>query len=565
MAEQIIETKKCKNCWINFDITNTDKEFYDKISPVFGWKKFAIPTPTLCPDCRQKRRLCFRNERKLYRRNCDASGKQIISVYSPDKPYKVYDHKIWRSDQWNPIDYGQEYDFSKTFFGQFDELMKKIPQIALINFGSENSDYCNRVESCKDDYLCFGAGNAQNCMYSYWLSSAQDIVDSCYCFNSSDIYAGIDCDKVTLSMYVKNCLDCSECVACYNCKWCTHCIGCTNQNNQSYMIFNTQYTKEEFYKKKESLTLDTLLHEFHKILIKTPRIQCDIVHSEQCTWDGIINGKNLINCFNVQWWENCKRVTASEEAYNSQDTSYAWWLPIGVEYCYELMWGQDYRHCLFSNTGVGLVHVLYSIDCKNSSHLFGCVWLHNKEYCILNKQYTKEEYEMVVWKIIEHMQTTKERWEFFPSSISPFGYNETVVQEYFPLTRDEALAQWYKRMDQEYPINIPENAQTVKAQDIPANIQDITDDILNKVIICEVSGRPFRIIKPELDFYRKHDIALPRKHPDIRHQERQGERSPRELHLRTCDHCGSAMVSIYSSEYVWRVYCETCYNKEMYG
>ncbi|MEI6775099.1 MAG: hypothetical protein WCL18_10440 [bacterium] len=49
------------------------------------------------------------------------------------------------------------------------------------------------------------------------------------------------------------------------------------------MIFNTQYTKEEFYKKKESLTLDTLLHEFHKILIKTPRIQCDIVHSEQCT------------------------------------------------------------------------------------------------------------------------------------------------------------------------------------------------------------------------------------------------------------------------------------------
>ncbi|MEI6775098.1 MAG: hypothetical protein WCL18_10435 [bacterium] len=105
-------------------------------------------------------------------------------------------------------------------------------------------------------------------------------------------------------------------------------------------------------------------------------------------------------------------------------------------------------------------------------------------------------------------------------------------------------------MDQEYPINIPENAQTVKAQDIPANIQDITDDILNKVIICEVSGRPFRIIKPELDFYRKHDIALPRKHPDIRHQERQGERSPRELHLRTCDHCGSAMVSIYSSEYV---------------
>ena len=564
MTERIVETKACKHCWDAFTITDKDVEFYDKISPIFWWKKYSIPTPTFCPDCRQQRRLSFRNERKLYRRNCDASGKQIISIYSPDKPYTVYDHKIRRSDQWNPIDYGQVYDFSKTFFGQFDELMKKIPQLALINFSSENSDYCNRVESCKNDYLCFGAGDAQNCMSSYWLSSSQDIVDSCYCYDSSNIYAGIDCDKVHLSMYVQNCLNCSECIACYNCKWCSHCIWCTNQNNQEYMVFNTQYTKEEFYNKKELLNLHTILDEFYKILIKTPRIQSDIVHSENCTWDGIINGKNLIDCFNVQWGENCKRVVASVEAYNSQDTSYAWWLPIGVEYCYELMWGQDYKHCLFSNTGVGMVNVLYSIDCKNSSYLFGCVWLHNKEYCILNKQYTKEEYELLVVKIIEHMQTTKERWEFFPSSISPFGYNETVVQEYFPLTRDEAIKQWYKRMDQEYPINVPENAQTMRAKDIPENIQYVTDDILNKVIICEITGKPFRIIKPELEFYRKHNLPLPHKHPDQRHLERMQLRNPRKIRERQCMNCWVNITTTYAPERQEIVYCEVCYNKEVY-
>lgn len=81
-------------------------------------------------------------------------------------------------------------------------------------------------------------------------------------------------------------------------------------------------------------------------------------------------------------------------------------------------------------------------------------------------------------------------------------------------------------MDQEYPINIPENAQTIKAQNLPEKIEDIADDILNKVILCEVTGKPFRIIKPELEFYRKHNLPLPRKHPDQRHLERMQLRNP---------------------------------------
>ena len=92
-------------------------------------------------------------------------------------------------------------------------------------------------------------------------------------------------------------------------------------------------------------------------------------------------------------------------------------------------------------------------------------------------------------------------------------------------------------MDQEYPINIPENAQTIKAQDIPVNIQDITDDILNKVIICGVTGKPFRIIKPELEFYRTHNLSVPHKCPDQRHLERIQSRNPRKLRDRQCNKC----------------------------
>ncbi|MDP2669631.1 MAG: hypothetical protein Q8O99_01100 [bacterium] len=38
--------------------------------------------------------------------------------------------------------------------------------------------------------------------------------------------------------------------------------------------------------------------------------------------------------------------------------------------------------------------------------MFGCSNLRNKQYCIFNKQYTQEEYEQLVPKIITHMQET---------------------------------------------------------------------------------------------------------------------------------------------------------------
>ncbi|USN57706.1 MAG: hypothetical protein H6767_04930 [Candidatus Peribacteria bacterium] len=103
--ETVVETKTCKHCSVNFDITDKDVEFYEKVSPSFGGKKYLIPSPTLCPDCRQQRRLSFRNERQLYKRQCDATGKPIVSIYSPDKPYTVYEQDFWWSDAWDALKY----------------------------------------------------------------------------------------------------------------------------------------------------------------------------------------------------------------------------------------------------------------------------------------------------------------------------------------------------------------------------------------------------------------------------------------------------------------------------
>ncbi|MCB9806324.1 hypothetical protein H6768_00150 [Candidatus Peribacteria bacterium] len=128
-GEKIIETKKCRLSGKEFFVTDKDIEFYDKVSPIFGGKKCAIPSPTLCSEERLKRRLGFRNERKLYKRKCDLTGKEIISIYSQDKPYSVYEQKAWWSDDWSPLDYGLNFDIERKFFDQMRDLMLTTPLI----------------------------------------------------------------------------------------------------------------------------------------------------------------------------------------------------------------------------------------------------------------------------------------------------------------------------------------------------------------------------------------------------------------------------------------------------
>lgn len=104
-GENIVETKKCRISGKEFFVTDRDKEYYDKKSPLFSGQKYPIPTPTLSPEERKRRRLTWRNERKLYHRKCDKTGNSLIAIYSPEKPYTVYDQKVWWSDDWNPVEY----------------------------------------------------------------------------------------------------------------------------------------------------------------------------------------------------------------------------------------------------------------------------------------------------------------------------------------------------------------------------------------------------------------------------------------------------------------------------
>ena len=160
------------------------------------------------------------------------------------------------------------------------------------------------------------------------------------------------------------------------------------------------------------------------------------------------------------------------------------------------------------------------------------------------------------------MRETGEWGEFFPMELSPFAYNETLAQEYFPLTQKEVLnSGWKWKENLNY---VAEVERIIQASKIPPKIEMINDKILNWAIQCDVSKKPFKIIKQELKFYRKNKLPFPRKHSDVRNSERMKLRNPRKLWSRNCPKCNAEIQTTYAPERPEIVYCEECYLKEVY-
>ncbi len=579
MQEKIIQTKTCKHCNIEFNITDKDLEFYKKVSPKFepspnlsqrerdNWNNnFLIPTPTICPDCRQQRRLAFRNERNLYKRKCDATGKNIISVYSPDKNLKVYSPEIWWSDKWNSLNYWKAFNFKKKLFEQIKPLMIETPNLGLYQLSCENSNYINSCSWCKNCYMSFNSDQCEDTIHSYTARNCSKCIDTWYCDRCEDSYELLECWKCFHVFYGFKNSRCSDSYYIYGCKNSSNCFMSSNQENKKYIIFNKQYTKEEYIIKiKELLQLWTKkLEEMFLKLIKQSINREKIGYSNKSvTWDNIFYSHNSYNSYDSNHLENCKHCNYLIQSKDCMDYQIFW---DNSHHIYEsvAVWNNCSRIC-FSQYCFTSSNLYYCYWVGNSSNCFACSNLRDAQYCILNKQYTKEEYNILAPKIIEKMKADWEWGEFFPTSLSPFGYNETVAQEYFPINSPlqrgarGGVFNWST-----YTPPKPNVEKVIPASKLPENITDIPDDILNWAIECEVTKKPFRIIPQELEFYRKHNIPVPRRHPDQRHLDRMKLRNPRKLFTRDCDKCWVSMQTTYSPEREEIVYCQTCYDKEVY-
>ena len=506
------ENRTCQNCKKYFTIEPDDFGFYEKI---------GVPAPTWCPECRLQRRMSWRNERNLYKKKNSASidSIEILSMYSPDSPYIIYDKEYWWSDKWDPLKYGQEYDFQKSFFEQFSELLKVTPLQALQLMNSEKSQYCNYIDYNKNCYLVFGTGFSENTRYSNKSSYSTDSQDLLGSTHNELCFDLIDCFGCFNLISSENCVSCMNSAFLYGCRNCNDCFGCANLVSKSYCFLNVQLKKEEYLEKVKSLNLgnniyrEKIKQKFEKeIRDKAIRRFANITQCTNCTGHNINKSKNSKHCFDIDHdAEDSKYAIHSLEIKDNYD--------VYGNYKSELAYEGVDNDIGMNNLGTITVYssnnCSYCFTCQASSNLFGCVGLRSKEYFILNKQYSKKEFLELKSKIIKQMNEKPflglnnriyKYGDFFPIEFSPWAYNETIAQEYFPLTKKEALNQGYKWKEKEernYQIDI-------QNKDILNDIKEVDDSIINKVIECEHKGtcneqctEAFKIIPDELKFYQR--------------------------------------------------------------
>lgn len=563
------EQRVCRQCGQGFSVGAEDRALLEKLSPVIGEKKYALPPPTLCFDCRLQRRLAFYNARSLYRRMCQRTNKPMVSVYSPGKPFTVYHKDAWYSDTWDPLAHGRAVDFSQPFFPQFRALMEQVPypNIAVLS-GNENSEYTNDNYKTKDSYLVFDGERAQNCYYGHTYTAIKDCVDFLHIMRCELCYECIHCYDCYALRYSRYCSNCSDSWFLRDCTGCKNCFGCANLRQKQYCIFNEQKTKEEYdafiarFESTKHSAIRAALNRAEELFRTYPVKALRGEKNEQCVGDNLNHCKDCYGCY---------------DSNEHRETRYCTDCLLSARDCMDVHIGGDNLELAYENCVVGararsligcyyvtegVENIFYSLWCSRSSNnLFGCIGLRHKQYCILNKQYTKEEYVRLAGKLVEHMQQTGEWGEFFPHSLSMFGYNETMAQTFFPLAREEVFKRGWQWCDEEAQVQA---IRSIPAARLPDDTGDVPDDVLEWAILCEVTGKPYKIIKQELEFYRSQGLPIPRRHPDQRHIDRFAMKNPYRLWSRTCAQCGKGIETTYSPDRPEIVFCETCYLKEVY-
>lgn len=462
----------CRQTGKIFKIPEEDLEFYRKIN---------VPVPTLCPEERERRRWAWRGK-NFYIKKCDKCLNRAMSWFQPEvNEIKTYCEYCFKSEKYDATEYGREFDFDKSFFEQFRNLMKVTPRHISNSTNNENSEYIICAHKNKNCYLVDEIDGSKDCYFGYNIQYCKDIIEGLYVRDSEIGYDLVKAEGCYAVFYSKTVFNCANSAFLLNCRSAKNCLFCCNLRNKQYHLFNKPVSKEEFEKKWKEIfdgSQETLgkNQKIFREFLKTQDIPKNvIINCEDCTGNYLSNCKNVKDSFCV---DNCRDCRYCSDIHYSRDC-----YDVNI-YEGELMYecthvGPKGYGQYFSQLGWFSHNIFYCIDLRSCRDCFGCIGLKKKQYCVFNKQYTKKDYFKLQERIIEHMRKTGEYGEFFPIEMSPYPYNITMAQRLFPLTKEEVIKRGLKWREE--------------------------DD-----------KKDFKLTEAEKRFYAKYGIPIPIKHPLLR-------------------------------------------------
>ena len=531
-------------------------------------KMLRVVPPNFCPTCRRMRRLVNMNMIRLFKRPCNAPehAENMISILPEECPFPVYDYVYFTSDEFDAFSFGIPYTPNITPLQTLFSLRKKFPMPSFLNRdpGSINSDYSNGGRNNKNCYYTMGCYDAEDVWYSNLAFKSRQVMDSRSVNNSEFVYSSLFSDHLYKTSFVYFSSNVSDSIFLFDCKNCTNCFGCVNLRNKKYCVFNEQYSKEDYEAFIASIsplsidTLSTCKEKFWELVKQHPMNASHNIGSTNVAGTGITNSRNAFDVVDAIDSEHIRHVDGALAHKDSMDFLFSG--------------GNSSKLYGTVNVGSQSSDVRFSISCKfctnsefifNSKNLdncFMCFGLQNKSYCILNAQYEPEEY----FKLVDEIKSTMIKngeYDGLGLEFSAQAYNFSMAQISYPLS-DATIVKLGGYIAKEPETNVG-NTPVLAGATVPQTILQVDDAILEHAIACTVTGRPFRIVKSELEFLQRMNLPLPTTHPAVR-MEGQFRLSPNgKKYEATCAKCKKDIYSMFNPEENFILYCEQCYKQEV--
>ena len=546
------QIKNCQNC---------KHDFTTEIEDFLSLERFEINDLNECTRCIWQRMAAFWVFGVFRKGKSALSGKTIITTFSDKVRFPIYAHDEWASDAWDPLSYGQEYDFARPFFEQFGELQSKVPHPHRSGIKNTNSEWCDDVWESKDCYLCRNLLGCEDVSYGYRIVNCKRSVDVAYCFDMESSYDCAYCFKCYKVKYSFDTRNSVESAFLYDCRNVQNCFMCWNLRNKQYYILNKQYSKEEYFEKlkeydtRSRSSIKKLKKEFAQIIAeKAIHRASHNVKVSNSIGNFLDECKNCTNCYFVEQAENCRHIIRGLQV---KDVIYGVG-SIAEKAAFTMMDGYAYETMCTLRSG-NCRYGAYLDYCEECEYCFGCVGLRKKKYCILNKQYAKEEYEKTMGHIKENMKRDGTWGCFFPRDLTYGGYKESMANVYWPLSKEQVVE---RKMLWEDSADIM--AEGKMADELPDRIDNVVDKISREQLICPVTKRRFNIAPQELVFYKAEGIPLPQEHFDYRTIERFRPLTVSVPYMGTCFRCSKEITHFYPSEWEYKkIACTECYQQEV--
>lgn len=477
------------------------QELESQLYQKFGLEKLNKPAKEIIQEL-----SAFWQHFALHKRKCDQTGRSIISVFDETCPYPVWHREEWIKHADPPQ---AEFNPKRDFFEQLWELFQKCPIPHNVGAGNENCEYTDDWWYSRNCYLCHSGFKCEDAYYCYRTLNVKDCQFCVFSFDSelcTDLINSRNCYAVSYALNSRNCKNSSFL---FDCRNCSDCLFSWNLRGKQYCLFNQQLSQEEYEQERQKYDFSSR-QEYEKAKLTFTEILRNkawwrnvyLQQCEQCTGDILDRCKNCENCYFFSDSEDCansfrggfnKDILNSVSAFKSELVYYS---ALPQDECYDIRMCYNVIQCKYLE---------YSAHCFNSQYCFGCCGLANKQYCIFNKQFEKDNYQRKVAEIREQLKQDGIYGQFFPFHFAANPYDESLAGFYWPLNREEQQLSGFRIKQSRERRN--ENHQS--PEDIPDRSSQANSDICEKTFWDEKAQRPFQITAYDLKFSQENNIPLP--------------------------------------------------------